>query len=401
MIFGKLAWRNIGRNRTRSLVFMGAALLGFAMALFTLNTMKSISRQRLNDAINIQTSDLQIHKKGFMDDREITFTIPNAQGLITMLRQTPGVGWVSKRLAFNAVVASPENSVVGEIKGVVPADENKITVLNDFLIAGDMLNERQRLPILVSQKTAEKLKLKLNGKLVLTLKSANGELTGGMFRVVGVFATPSTPFDESTFIARFDDLAALAGLDAPHELAIKLYNPAAFNAVKTQIQQKLPSDCQIDDWKFLLPELAAFDGFINMVGVLTTIIIILGLGFSLMNTMNMIIQERTPEIGMLRAIGQTRWSVFLTLITEGLLMMLIGALGGILLGTVFIKMANIWGIPMSNGLESLGIRPVVYPEFDVSLLTMVLFIALVLTILISIIPASKVWRLQTAEALKQ
>ena len=396
----QLAWKNIWRNKTRSAVFITATVLGFAMALFTLNTMKAISQQRLDDAINLQTSDIQIHRTDFMSNKEVTYTLPDAERVIIQIKSVPGVAAVAERISSNAVVASPENTIAGEIKGVVPSQEEKISVLSDFLIEGKMLNQEQKLPILISKKTADKLKVKLNGKVVVTLQAAGGEITGGAFRVQGIFATPSTPFDEGTVIVRYDDLRQLAGIDAPHELAIKLSDPSRLAAVQNTLDEQLSNTYQVNSWKNLLPELFAFDSFINMVGVLFTIIIMLGLGFSLMNTMNMIVQERTQELGMLRAIGQGRWSVFAMLMKEAGLMMLIGAVGGILLGVVFVTMASRHGISISQGLDFLGIRPVIYPTLNVGLLMTIILLATVITLVTATIPASKALRIQPQEALR-
>ena len=396
----QLAWKNIWRNKTRSTVFITATVLGFAMALFTLNTMKAISQQRLDDAINLQTSDIQIHRTDFMSNKEVTYTLPDAERVITQIKSVPGVEAVAERISSNAVVASPENTIAGEIKGVVPQQEEEISVLSDFLVEGKMLSQAQKLPILISKKTADKLKVKLNGKVVVTLQAAGGEITGGAFRVQGIFATPSTPFDEGTMVVRYDDLKQLAGIDAPHELAIKIADPSNLAEIQANIDNQLSDIYQVNDWKYLLPELFAFDSFINMVGALFTIIIMLGLGFSLMNTMNMIVQERTQELGMLRAIGQGRWSVFAMLMKEAGLMMLIGAVGGILLGVVFVTMASRHGISISQGLDFLGIRPVIYPTLNAGLLMTIIGLATIITLIIATFPASKALRIQPQEALR-
>ena len=396
----QLAWKNIWRNKTRSTVFITATVLGFAMALFTLNTMKAISQQRLDDAINLQTSDIQIHRTDFMSNKEVTYTLPDAERVIAQIRSVPGVAAVAERISSNAVIASPENTIAGEIKGVVPQQEEKISVLSDFLVEGEMLSQAQKLPILISKKTADKLKVKLNGKVVVTLQAAGGEITGGAFRVQGIFATPSTPFDEGTVVVCYDDLKQLAGIDTPHELAIKIADPSDLAEIQANIDNQLSDIYQVNDWKYLLPELFAFDSFINMVGVLFTIIIMLGLGFSLMNTMNMIVQERTQELGMLRAIGQGRWSVFAMLMKEAGLMMLIGAVGGILLGVVFVTMASQHGISISQGLDFLGIRPVIYPTLNAGLLVTIIGLATIITLIIATFPASKALRIQPQEALR-
>ena len=390
----KLAWRNIWRNKTRTTVFLLAAFFGFAMALFTLNLMKSISQQRLDDAKNLQTSDLQIHKMGFQDDKDITLFIPNAENVIQKVKENANVDVVAKRISTNAVAASPENSIGCEIKGVEPTTEREISVVQDFLVEGSYLSTDMRMPILISKKTADKLKLKLKSKIIITLKNTQEEIVGGSFRVAGIFATPSTPFDENTVIVNYTDLQELGSISEPQEIAIKIKDPTKLIETQSGIQETLSAEYEVNNWKELLPELNAFDAFINMVGVLFTIIVILGLGFSLMNIMNMIVQERTHEIGMLRAIGQSKFKVFSMLLNEAGVLMMIGAVSGILFGYVLTLIASKVGVPISSGLDMLGIRPVMYPKLNPEIIIMVIVIAKIFTVAIASIPAYRAMRIK-------
>ena len=390
----KLAWRNIWRNKTRTTVFLLAAFFGFAMALFTLNLMKSISQQRLDDAKNLQTSDLQIHKMGFQDDKDITLFIPNAENVIQKVKENANVDVVAKRISTNAVAASPENSIGCEIKGVEPTTEREISVVQDFLVEGSYLSTDMRMPILISKKTADKLKLKLKSKIIITLKNTQEEIVGGSFRVAGIFATPSTPFDENTVIVNYTDLQELGSISEPQEIAIKIKDPTKLIETQSGIQETLSAEYEVNNWKELLPELNAFDAFINMFGVLFTIIVILGLGFSLMNIMNMIVQERTHEIGMLRAIGQSKFKVFSMLLNEAGVLMMIGAVSGILFGYVLTLIASKVGVPISSGLDMLGIRPVMYPKLNPEIIIMVIVIAKIFTVAIASIPAYRAMRIK-------
>ncbi|MDY2588492.1 ABC transporter permease [Winogradskyella aquimaris] len=396
----KLAWRNIWRNKTRTTVFLLAAFFGFAMALFTLNLMKSISQQRLDDAKNLQTSDLQIHKMGFQDDKDITLFIPNAENVIQKVKENANVDVVAKRISTNAVAASPENSIGCEIKGVEPTTEREISVVQDFLVEGSYLSTDMRMPILISKKTADKLKLKLKSKIIITLKNTQEEIVGGSFRVAGIFATPSTPFDENTVIVNYTDLQELGSISEPQEIAIKIKDPTKLIETQSGIQETLSAEYEVNNWKELLPELNAFDAFINMVGVLFTIIVILGLGFSLMNIMNMIVQERTHEIGMLRAIGQSKFKVFSMLLNEAGVLMMIGAVSGILFGYVLTLIASKVGVPISSGLDMLGIRPVMYPKLNPEIIIMVIVIAKILTVAIASIPAYRAMRIKPNAVLR-
>ena len=389
-----LAWKNIWRNKTRTTVFLLAAFFGFAMALFTLNMMKSISQQRLDDAKNIETGDLQIHRAGFQQDKDITLSIPDADDIIKNLSEIENVDVVSKRISSSAVASSPENIIGCEIKGVIPSDEKRLSVLDDFLVEGKYLDNTSNNQILISKKTADKLNLRLKSKIIVTLKASNGEIVGGSFRVVGIFATPSTPFDEGTVIVVYNDLQELSGATEPQEIAIKLKEPTDYLASQEAISSVLNKNIKVNYWKTLLPELNAFDGFINMVGFIFTIIVILGLGFSLMNIMNMIVQERTQEIGMLRAIGQSKWKIYSMLLREAGTLMMIGAISGILFGCILISITGSIGISISSGLDMLGIRSVIYPELNPEILIMVIVIAKILTLVITSIPALKAMKIK-------
>ncbi|MFL3664659.1 MAG: ABC transporter permease [Flavobacteriales bacterium] len=362
--------------------------------------MKSISQQRLDDAKNLQTSDLQIHKMGFQDDKDITLFIPNAENVIQKVKENANVDVVAKRISTNAVAASPENSIGCEIKGVEPTTEREISVVQDFLVEGSYLSTDMRMPILISKKTADKLKLKLKSKIIITLKNTQEEIVGGSFRVAGIFATPSTPFDENTVIVNYTDLQELGSISEPQEIAIKIKDPTKLIETQSGIQETLSAEYEVNNWKELLPELNAFDAFINMVGVLFTIIVILGLGFSLMNIMNMIVQERTHEIGMLRAIGQSKFKVFSMLLNEAGVLMMIGAVSGILFGYVLILIASKVGVPISSGLDMLGIRPVMYPKLNPEIIIMVIVIAKILTVAIASIPAYRAMRIKPNTVLR-
>ena len=192
----------------------------------------------------------------------------------------------------------------------------------------------------------------------------------------------------------------MGSISEPQEIAIKIKDPTKLIETQSGIQETLSAEYEVNNWKELLPELNAFDAFINMVGVLFTIIVILGLGFSLMNIMNMIVQERTHEIGMLRAIGQSKFKVFSMLLNEAGVLMMIGAVSGILFGYVLTLIASKVGVPISSGLDMLGIRPVMYPKLNPEIIIMVIVIAKILTVAIASIPAYRAMRIKPNAVLR-
>ncbi len=397
----RLAWKNIWRNQTRSFIFMAAALLGIALAILALNLMKSISTQRLEDAISIQTGHLQIHRMGFTDDHDPGLFIQNEKEINGLLYANRAAINYSKRQVVNAMAASAENALICLVKGVQPDQEKKVSALENYLIEGSWFNEDISNPVLVSSEIAGRLNLSLHAKLIITIKNSKGELEGGAFRIAGIFKTPNTAFDEGNVLVDYNDLATLTGLREPHEYAIHLNDSEQLPGFEAKLDAALQGDIEVKSWKQLLPELFAFSGFTDLVSVLFTIIILLGLGFGLLNTMNMIVQERTREIGMLRAIGQGQGAVFQMLFKESGLMMGLGGLCGIALGVTLVAITSQTGIRLGDGFGSLGIRSVIYPAIFPGQLAMLLVLTLIMTLVISALPASRAYRIDPSKALKE
>ena len=396
----RLAWKNIWRNKTRSIIFIGAAFFGLALAIFTINLMKGIAAQRLDDAISIQTGHLQVQNKDFNVYEEINQYIQHPESVRNILTNHELIASVSERIVTEAVLTTPENTTIAQVSGVQPVVEKGFSALNDYLIESNYLENELPNPILISKKTAERLNLNLKSKVIVTLKDAKGEIVGGAFRVSGIFETPNTPYDENNVIVDYSDLSELSGVTNPHKIAILLKDRTQIGALERFLEKNLPEDYRYYSWAVLLPELNAFNGFTEAVSMLFTIIILLGLGFGLLNTMNMIVQERSYEIGMLRAIGQSRLSVFLMLVKESGFLMLIGSVAGILLGIVIVNVTSHTGVPLGSGFAALGIRATIYPVVVWPMIVMVCVLATVLTLVISTFPAIRALRIKPQSALR-
>ena len=396
----RLAWKNIWRNKIRSLIFIGAAFFGLALAIFTINLMKGIAAQRLDDAVSIQTGHLQVQNKDFNTFREIDQYIANPEEVKDLLRGQSQIVSITERMVAEAVLTTPENTGIAQLTGVKPEMETHFSALKDYLVEGTYLEGDLPKPILVSKKTAERLKLNLRSKVIVTLKNITGEIVGGAFRVSGIFETPNTPYDENNAIVEYSDLSELSGIKNPHEIAVLVSDRMQLAHIENFLAKNLPSAYRYYSWVTLLPQLYAFNNFTEAVSMLFTIIILLGLGFGLLNTMNMIVQERTREIGMLRAIGQSQWSVFSMLVKESGFLMFIGSVMGILLGIVIVIVTSQTGVPLGSGFAALGIRATIFPVVVWPMIVMVCVLATILTAIISVFPAFRALRIKPHSALR-
>jgi len=156
-----IAWKNIWRNKARSMVILGAIALGLLAGIFAIAVMAGMVDERVENAINNEVSHVQIHHQKYLQNDEPQYTILNAQDVIAEAEKTPGVVAVSSRLRINGMANTSGNSTGVMIYGIHPEKEKKVTKINQHIIenTGEYLFEDNRNKILIGEKMAEKLNL--------------------------------------------------------------------------------------------------------------------------------------------------------------------------------------------------------------------------------------------------
>jgi putative ABC transport system permease protein len=400
-----IAWRNIWRNLSRSFVVIIAVALGIWAGLFLISFSLGMADGRARDMIEKELSHIQVHNPAYKNDCEIkvSATIPNGEYLMKKSREYPYVRATSGRVLSLGMCASAKGDAGVLINGIYPDSENQLTQLKSKLVEGDYLDENRRSPILISRRMADKLKVELGKKIVLTFQDTDNNITAGAFRVAGLYQTYNNKYDDLQVFVRAEDLQRLLKLEGQiHEIGILMADRKEVAPVKTELQSSNP-DLLVEDWLDLAPDLKLMDESFDAYMRVFLIIIMLALAFGIINTMLMAVMERTHELGMLMAIGMNRIRVFSMIMLETLLLSLVGVPLGLLmaLGTVSYFEKN--GIDMSvfaKGLSSLGYDSMIYTTLDsryyVEIALMVFFTALIS----AIYPAYKALKLKPVEAMR-
>ena len=141
---------------------------------------------------------------------------------------------------ISSMVASAESFAGVKISGVFPEEEKTVTNLYEKVEEGNYFTENKRNPVLMSKKLADKLKVKLGSKVVITLQDINNNIISGAFRIVGLFDTHDNIFDESNIFVKYDDLARLMNMPegAAHEIAISTTSNDNVNAIQKELAAK-------------------------------------------------------------------------------------------------------------------------------------------------------------------
>lgn len=402
----KVAWLNIWRNPLRSMVVIVSIILGVWAGLFVMAFSKGMNDQRTRSMIRTSISHIQVHHPDFLKAKKVGSHLgEEGSKLREMLDTLEGVKAYTLRTSVNGMASSAKGGGGVSIKGIEPEHESRVTNVQEQIVKGHYFDSsRFEKPVVVGKELLEKLELELHSKLVLRSQGIHGDMVAGAFRIVGVFETMSSGFDETHVFVPRAELRRSMDTEDPiiHEAALFLEDPDQLDRVLKRIQGAFPS-LEVRSWKEVAPELGYADELMNQMMYIFIGIIMLALAFGIVNTMLMAVLERKRELGMLMAIGMNRLRVFSMILLETLYLSLLSGPLGILFGYLSIEYFKKVGIDLSmvsEGLRSLAVGSVVYPDLEEAFYWNVAGIVVLTAFIASLYPARKALKLKPAEAVR-
>ena len=398
-----LAWKNIWRKKKRSLIIVAAITFGLWGGLFSGAVMMGGMESMVETAISRSISHIQIHKLDYEKDRDIRHYIPDGRSVLEQTRVVPHVAAAAGRTLIMGIAASPTSSYGVQITGIIPDESQKITDIHNSVIDGEYFVADKRNQILVGRKLAERLNLKLRSKVVLSFQDLHGDIAYIACRVVGIFKTSSTMYDETNVFVRQQDLFRVLETEPIlHEIAIRVDHSEQTDSVKTALQASF-AGLQIESWSDLAPELAYISETTALWSYIFVGIILFALLFGITNTMLMSVVDRTKEFGVLIAIGMKKWKVFSMIVLETIFLSLTGGVAGMVISGLSIEYYNHNGIDLtsiSTSLESFGVNPMLYPALPLAMYLILTVMIVLAANIAAFLPAWKATHLVPSDAIR-
>jgi len=396
-----LAWKNVWRSKRRSIIMIAAIMVGLWGGLFAAGIFTGMYDSIVSTSIDRDLGHIQVHAPGFREERLLSMAITGPDTIEYTARTTAGVIGVSPRTLVDGMAMSPVTATGVRIVGIDPAKETSTTGIARRIVEGSFFGGSERQPIMVGRKLTEKLGLRLKGKVVLSFQRADGTIMYGAFRVAGIFATESTPFDGTTVLVRRSDLAGLLGDLPVHEIAIRLATNDSLPSVQHQLAAAFPA-VKVEGWKELAPELKLSAESADITAAIFLGVILLALLFGVTNTMLMSVLDRVREFGMLMAVGMKRRRLFTMIMLETLFLSLTGSVAGTAFGALTLAWAGASGIDLAwfaEGLTMYGMSSMLYPAVHGILYPTLGAMVVVASFLAALYPAIKAVRLVPSAAL--
>jgi ABC-type lipoprotein release transport system permease subunit len=403
-ILWMLAWRNVLRNRRRSLITIASIALGVAALTFLWGFVDGMNRQMVENTTRYFAGDAQVHLKGYHGDPSLDLAITDAALLLESVRGDPAVAAASLRLEGKALASRGDKSRGVMVVGIDPASEPRVTDLFKSVTLGTALDGRAG-GVLIGEKLAESLGVKVGEEIVLVGQAYDGSVASSRLPVRGVFRTQIDELDGYLAVAPLavvrDFLAAPGGATA---IALRLRDRGALVAAQASLSQRVGARFEVVGWPTLLPMVAVSVRYHEVMGyvVLTIFFVVVAAGVA--NPVLMAVLERTREFGIMLAIGTSQARLLRLVLFEAMLLGAFGLLFGNAVGLALTAIFGTSGINLSAfeaGLRTMpGLADIVYPVLQLQRSLMISMLVFGITAVVALYPALKAARLDPVAAIR-
>lgn len=366
-MLNKLGFRNIFRNKRRSIITCMIMGLGLAALIFADAFLHGLNENMITSVTDSFIGDGQIHQKNYIKTRELEKTINNSEAILKSLYENQKIKMAVPRVISSAMIASPTDILPILLYGIDQEKEKNISSLSQSMIKGEYLKNTDTMELLIGEKLAKFLGVDVGDKVVITLSQAKtGTLSQEMFRVSGIFKMKNKEMDTNmAFINLKKGQEIMAIGDNFHEIVIKFKNKQdLLNPPTDLLNEYSLNDNQFLSWKKLVPAIDAGIQLTNYSLYIGSFILFAIIALSTMNTLFMSLFERMYEFGIMKAIGTRPVFIFKLIIVEAFALALFSTILGVIVGGLATLITHYTGISHLTDVEYLGttiksaIRPI-------------------------------------------
>jgi ABC-type lipoprotein release transport system permease subunit len=403
----RLALRNLGRNRRRSLLTLSAMVVSSALLILALGVFSGMLQDMLSSATEQYQGHLVVSSNGYQDDRDMFDYFSADAGLRQRLLRVPGVLAAAPRLRSFGLVSHRQSSYPAELLGIEPDLETQVTTLQDHLVAGSYLPQPAGDAALIGAGLAKRLGVRPGDELVFLTQAADGSIGNDLLQISGIFDTGDTSHDNSLLLVGLPWLQRVTALPGQvHEFGVRVADPLQASILRQQLQHQVPDSLRVYDWGELLPEMREAIASFDVSRMIVVLILYFATGLGILNTFFMAVMERTREFGILMALGMRPWSIRLLVLLESLLLGLFSLVTGVLVGLLLTWYMATRGIDLSGWITPVTyaggtILPRLHAEFAAYNLVVPAGLLLVICLAAGFLPANRAARLRPVEALRE
>lgn len=398
----KLAWRNIFRNKRRSIITISSIIFAVVFSV----TMRSLQHgaydNMLKNIVGNYLGYIQIHYKGFWEEKTIdnSFYIED----LDSLKANPTIAYINHRIEGFALASHEKESKPVVILGINPSKESEHNQIKNSLIGGSFLPNNNN-GLLIGKGLQKIMNINIGDSLIFLSQGFQGSIASGIYPVLGIVDLKTPDLNRQTVIMNLGNAQDFFGIDNMATSAvIGPKNDEWEKAEKSILTQLDSSQFEIMNWQQMLPELKQLIDVDRAGGTFVLIILYSILTFSLFGTVLMLAEERNFEFGVLVAIGMRKSIITRIALYETLIMSVVGVILGLICVIPVVTYFHFYPINLSGQMqevvEQFGFEAIIPTSLNPWISITQALIVFSITIFVNLYTLIKIKNIQPTKAMR-
>jgi len=392
-LIAPIAWRNLWRRGTRTVLTMVTVALAVASMMILGSFMRSWGQSAFDRTVAAMNAHGQIHARGFMDDPTLEYSMPPPSTALLQALNNPSIKAWAPRVVASAMVRSERESAPVRVYGINPQREARLSFVSKAVAQGRYFTEPADSGVLLGRLLVDRLQVKLGHRVVLTAQDAKGDIAEIGVKVIGIYQG-QPELEKFAVYLPITQAQTFLGLDRrSSEIAYLANRREQVSSVTAMLRAAAP-DLDVRSWSELQPFTRAIIEITDNTNAIWGFVSFALVAFGLVNTLLMAVYERLREFGLLQALGMKPAWLLMQIMLESCFLVIPATLSGAVVGAAVILSFSdglnlgSWGA----GARMIGASQVLYPQFDLRQTGIACAVVIGLSILASIYPAVRAAR---------
>lgn len=358
----KMAWRNIWRNKSRTLITMFSIMLAFILALFTRSMQKGSYANMIENAVKLSTGNIQIHKNGYWKDKSLNKIFVYDDALEKKIYANPNVDCFFPRLEFFALASSGKFTKGAMVVGMLPSMEKEIYDYPSKITKGRFFTDGDS-AIVIGYELARYLHVTVGDSIVLLGQGYHGITAAWEFRIGGLIDLPAADLNRQIIMMPLPLAQFFLGADKRvTSVSIMLKDVDKLDRTLSELKSSLGENYEVMSWQELNPEMLQAIESDNLGGKVMLAILYLIIGFGVFGTVMMMTLERRKEFAVMISVGMRKTVLLKMLSWETAMIGIISSLVGLLIIFPVLYYLHLHPIPLTGqiaeSLKTFGVEPI-------------------------------------------
>jgi putative ABC transport system permease protein len=399
-----LAWKNLDRNRTRTIITISAIFFAVVLSVLTSSLRAGIFNQLVDNLTQSYSGKIQLHAPGYWDEPSLDKTFHRDSSIEFSLLGRAGVEFLLPRLETFVLVASDRSTKGAQLIGVDPAGEDRMSGLQKEIIAGKFPNSDTR-GLLVAAGMLKRLNAKLGDTLVILGQGYHGTMAAAKFPIVGVVRLGAPDLnDHLLFIPLLWMQDLLQAPDRLTSYVIDTKDQNNLDLLKQSIQAAVGSGWEVMTWQEMMPDIDQHIRTDTRNMRIVQWVLHLLVSFGIFGTFLMLLKERSHEFGMLLALGLQKTQLAAILVWESFFVFGLGVLLGLVFSLPLLILLHQYPIRLQGSIaaayERFGFEAVFPAALDSEIFWEQGVTVFIIGVFLSIYLVIRVFRLNAIKAMR-